>query len=242
MPPLVNTGPVIGHRGAAGLAPENTLAGLVRARASGCAWVEVDAKLTADGVAVLFHDDTLDRTTDGTGAFSGATWSALRSLDAGGWFSSQNTGEGVPTLVDALEFAADFGLGVNVEIKPSPGRAEETARAVLDALASSGRGLSVLLSSFDGDALALARDAWPDVPRALIVSVLDGDEVACAQALDCEGLHIPDKGLTAETVRALKAEGLSVRVYTVNGPARARDLWSWGVDAVFTDFPDRVKP
>src|SRR5947199_1375723 len=102
--------PVIGHRGAAAYAPENTLAGLRRARALGCEWVEFDVRLTGDGALVLCHDARLDRTTDGSGLISAMTLAAIRDRDAGVRFGAEFAGERVPTLGEALDLAADIGL------------------------------------------------------------------------------------------------------------------------------------
>lgn len=239
-PPGIVTGPVIGHRGAAGLAPENTMSGFVVARRLGCAWVEIDAKLTRDGVVILMHDDRLDRTTDGAGPVAQADFSAVRTLDAGGWFSPQTKGERVPTLIEALDFAVDLGLGVNVEIKPCPGREEETALDVIDVLAGLPNA-NVLISSFDAGAIAIAAARCPDRPRALLVDAktFEGADER-AVAMGCEGLHVPHSIMDGGRVNAIRARGLSVRCYTVNDPARAADLIGWGVEAVFSDYPDRL--
>jgi glycerophosphoryl diester phosphodiesterase len=89
---------VIGHRGAAARAPENTLAGLRRAKELGCSWIEFDVRLTADGVPVLCHDAKLDRTTDGSGLVAARSLSAILDCDAGAWFAQGLAGQGVPTL------------------------------------------------------------------------------------------------------------------------------------------------
>src|ERR1700675_1784021 len=109
-------GPVIGHRGAAAHAPENTLAGLRRAKALGCGWVEFDVRLTGDGALVLCHDPLLDRTTSGSGPVSAKSLAAIRQCDAGSWFAPSFAGERVPTLDEALLLAAELDLGANVEI------------------------------------------------------------------------------------------------------------------------------
>ena len=111
---------VCGHRGAAGHAPENTLASIKKAASLGVRWVEFDTKLTADGVAVLFHDDDLGRTTDGAGLMAETSLADVRCLDAGSWFGEEFQGEGVPTLEDAIRELSALGLGANVEIIQGP--------------------------------------------------------------------------------------------------------------------------
>ena len=131
--PALQLPPVIGHRGAAARAPENTLAGLRRAKALGCSWVEFDVRLTADGVPVLCHDARLDRTTDRTRAGGGPEPSRRSGdCDAGAWFGPAFAGERVPTLDEALALAAELDLGANIEIKAERGREYATAAAVAD--------------------------------------------------------------------------------------------------------------
>ena len=132
--------PVIGHRGAAAAAPENTLASLRKAKELGASWVEFDVKLTRDGVPILMHDERLERTTNGRGEVAQATLAELQELDAGGWFGPAFRGERVPTFEAALGLCAELGLGINVEIKPCPGREAETARVAVETLcAAAGR-------------------------------------------------------------------------------------------------------
>ena len=123
---------VIGHRGAAACAPENTLAGFRKAKALGCRWVEFDVRLTADGRPVLLHDNRLERTTDGRGRVSALSLAAVRRHDAGRWFHSSFAGERVPTLEQALMLLAELGLGANVELKAARGNEAATGALVAD--------------------------------------------------------------------------------------------------------------
>jgi hypothetical protein len=126
---------VVGHRGAAASAPENTLAGLRRAHQLGVGWVEFDVKLSGDGVPILMHDAVLERTTDGKGAVADTAYADIRALDAGAWFGPEFAGERVPSFDEAIDLLLSHGLGANVEIKPCPGRERETGAAVARRLA-----------------------------------------------------------------------------------------------------------
>src|SRR4029077_10571609 len=125
---------VVGHRGAAAAAPENTLESLRLAARQGAAMVEFDVKLTADGALILMHDDELDRTTTGHGAVAATALADIRALDAGGWFADAWRGARVPTLEAAIGLLEGCGLNANIEIKPCPGRGVETAEGVVACL------------------------------------------------------------------------------------------------------------
>ncbi len=239
---IISVPAVIGHRGAAGHAPENTLASLRKAAERGARWVEFDTKLTRDGAAVLFHDDTLERTTDGHGEVAETALADLRELDAGTWFDGTFAGERVPTLLDAMATLARLGLGAIVEIKPSPGREAETGRVVAGVLKSSWPETlpAPLISSFDPTALGAALDAAPNIRRALNVFRIPRGWRKRAKALNFRAVHCLERNLTARRVRALKDEGMAVRAFTVNDKARAETLFGWGVDGVISDYPDRI--
>lgn len=239
-PPLP---PVMGHRGAKGHAPENTVASLRKARELGAAWVEFDVKLTRDGVPVLMHDDTVTRTTDGRGAVAAKTLAEIRELDAGRWFSADFAGEPVPTLDETMAFLAAHDMGANVEIKPCPGREAETGAAVARALAARWMGMRKppFVASFSAESLAAARNAAPELPRGLLAEKLPAGWGAQLASLGCATLHLDQRRITAERVRAVRQAGYRVLAYTLNDAARARSLLDWGVESVITDYPERIR-
>jgi glycerophosphoryl diester phosphodiesterase len=233
--------PVIGHRGAAARAPENTLAGLRVAKALGCAWVEFDVRLTADGALVLCHDPSLDRTTSGTGAVSARSLPAIRNCDAGSRFGPSFAGERVPTLEEALRLAVELDLGANIEIKSDRGREYATAAAVAATIERlRGQAPSVLVSSFLPSALAALRDLAPQVPRGLLFRLIPRNWAAAASRLGCGVIGAEDRRLRPYGVAEIRAAGYQLVAYTVNDPARARLLFGWGVTSVFSDTPDII--
>ena len=125
---------IIGHRGAAGYAPENTLDSIKTAAEMGFDWVEFDVKLTKDSVPILFHDETLDRTTNGHGKVADTTFEEIRELEAGSWFSDGFAGVQVPSLEETIEVLIDLNMAVNMEIKPCPNRDKETAEMAIPCL------------------------------------------------------------------------------------------------------------
>lgn len=230
---------IIGHRGAAQAAPENTLESLREAKRQGARWVEVDAKLTSDNHVILLHDDLLDRTTSGKGAAAEAALTEIRALDAGAWFAPAFAGAKVPTLEETVRELIALDLNCNFEIKPCPGREQVTAEFVVRELQRlwPSHADKPLISSFAYESLKVAHHLAPEFPRALLV-----EEVPEAWREKCEGvaaiaLNPWHKTLTAEGTKAIKSAGYRVLSYTVNETARARELFNWGVDAVFSDAP-----
>jgi glycerophosphoryl diester phosphodiesterase len=234
----------VAHRGAGKLAPENTLAAIRHGASLGYRMFEIDAKLSGDGVLLLMHDATLERTSNGRGRVAGQDWRALSQLDAGSWHSAAFAGEGIPTLARVAAWLRANGCLVNVEIKPCPGREEETGAAVALEVRSLWKGAAVmpLLSSFSEDALAAARRAAPELPRALLTGDLPTDWVERCEVLGCVALDAHHATLSEDIVRQAHQRGLRVACYTLNDPARAKVLLDWGVDCVITDALDLIAP
>ena len=197
--------------------------------------------LSADGIPVLIHDETLDRTTDGSGRVADQPWSALARLDAGGRFHGAYAGEAVPRLADALALCARLGLAVNLEIKPAAGQDEVTARAVAALLQTAGFAGPLLLSSFSPAALAVVRAALPGVPRALLVESL-ADWSAKLRAVAASALHCPAAALIDGTATEVVRAGVPVAAFTVNEADLAEACWAAGAAALFTDRLDRLGP
>ena len=233
---------LIGHRGAAASAPENTLAGLRKAHAEGATWVEFDVKLTADGVPILMHDDRLGRTTNGRGKVAKMSSEDIAMLDAGGWFSPEFTGERVPTLKAALELCADLGMGINVELKPCRGRAEETAKAALKTIDEiwPDNLPQPLFSSFDRPSLTAVKAFKPDALLGFLCTRVPRNWSEVVQRLGCSTLNVSNRWIRQKHIAAARALDVPVLVYTVNDPARAKKLLDAGVTSVFTDHVQAV--
>ncbi|MBT3660936.1 MAG: glycerophosphodiester phosphodiesterase [Rhodospirillaceae bacterium] len=233
---------VIGHRGAAGHAPENTLASLRKAAELGVRWVEFDVMLSGDGVPVLFHDDKLARTTNGRGWLAGHDLAALKRLDSGSWFGPRFAGEPIATLSEALVVLSELGLGANIEVKPSTGLDSETGRVVGAALKGGWpAGIPApVISSFSTEALRTFADAAPEFSRALLVWPVPHDWRKQLDDLGCQALHCLSRRLREARAREIIAAGYALRCFTVNNPRRAQQLFKWGVDGVFSDYPDRI--
>jgi glycerophosphoryl diester phosphodiesterase len=239
--PGLDLPPVIGHRGAAARAPENTLAGFREAKRLGCAWVEFDVRLTGDGVPVVCHDSGLRRTTDGHGVIARLPLAMVQAYDAGRHVDPRFADERVPTLDEVLTLATELELGVNVEIKADRGLAAATAAAVAESLKRfAGRLRGVLVSSFIIEALEAFHPLMPEIPSGILLGRLPANWHALAGRLGCATINVAQQRLTAQRVARLSAAGYPVLAYTVNDPARARILYEWGVTSVFSDKPDII--
>ena len=232
------------HRGAGKLAPENTLAAMEVGFAHGYRMVEFDVKLSADGVAFLLHDDTLDRTTDARGPAGARPWSELSRLDAGSWHSRAFAREPLPTFETIARWAVENGVACNVEIKPMPGLDEETGTKV--ALAARGlfRDAAVppLLSSFSEASLAAARKATPELQRALLLEEIPADWKQRLARLECVAIDPDYHELTQPLVTEARRAGYRVVTYTPNAPDVVARLLEWGVDTVITDAVNVIPP
>jgi glycerophosphoryl diester phosphodiesterase len=219
---------VIGHRGAMAYAPENTLASFREARKRGAAWVEIDVKLTADGVPVVMHDDSLKRTM---GVERLVAQTPLAELPAD-----------VPTFEQAIACFLELRLGCNVEIKPCEGREAETGRVAVGTLRRCWPAAlpAPLLSSFKDESLKAAQAAAPEFARALLVGELGEDWRARAEAVGAVGMNVGRRKLTAEGALAVKRAGYVLSVWTVNDPDEARAIVGMGADCIITDAPDVI--
>ncbi len=234
---------IIAHRGVSSLAPENTMAAFVKCLEVGAKWFECDVRMLGDNSLIVAHDETAERTTTGTGRFFDLTFADLRRLDAGRWFGDGFRLERVPELATVLDLLNTTGLSANLELKFEESD-PEVVRTYLETIAHSTRALKqpdrVLVSSFSAELLSGMAALAPDLARALLVDEVGASVdqvVAQARDLGCDAVNPGLEGLTADRVQALKAAGLAVYVWTVNSVETARELAEWGVDGVFTDYP-----
>ena len=234
---------VIGHRGAAGYAPENTLASVQYAAELGVKWVEVDVKVTADEVPVLFHDDRLERTTDGQGCLARKSLAELAILDAGAWFGQSFIGQRIPTLAEVVGELERLGLGLHLELKPSPGQEEKTGRITAEIVKTlwPANLPAPVISSFKPVALAAFAEVAPFMSRALLVHKVPDNWSEKARLLGFSAIHCDFRYLRCHHVTSMRENGLTVRCFTVNEEYKASRLFSWGVASIFSDFPDRIR-
>ncbi|MDC4232231.1 glycerophosphoryl diester phosphodiesterase [Actinomyces sp. B33] len=234
---------IYAHRGAPTLAPENTIAAFSKAMEAGATWIEFDVDVIADGSLIVIHDDTLDRTTNGSGRYYGLDYSAIRRLDAGAWFSDTYRFERIPEAADVISFANASHLGMNLEIKPCYGGMElretlvENLRVAVSQVADPSR---LIVSSFDHEALARFHRACPQIALGWLFERHGQPGPTWQEGaadLGCVAVHPSVEGLTRAEVEQIREAGFDCNVWTVNDVDRAIELASWGVTGVFTDRP-----
>ncbi len=229
---------VIGHRGAALLAPENTLAAIKAAAATGVEWVEIDVCVIADGSLVIFHDNELDRCTNGSGVTAEATLPYLTGLDAGSWFDERFSGEPIPTLADALLCIQDLGLGLNLEIKFDEGDVNTIVPNVLSSLQAHWKNNDkLLISSFNKAILQRCHELNPERHFAQLYEEIPENWQFELEQIQAYSLHCHFEKLSKEKAIAIKEAGYKLLCYTANTLAEVEQHWGWGMDAIITDDP-----
>jgi glycerophosphoryl diester phosphodiesterase len=232
---------IIGHRGSAGTTPENTLLSFREAFEGGARAIEFDVVLTRDGVPVVFHDATLDRTTTGSGPIHEHTLAELKALDAGSWKLPTFTGEPIPTLEETLKLVREFDIIIDVELKPAPGRADATAKAAIEIIEEFWPGdcPTPLLSSFDPACLAVALDLKPYWPRLHLFDQYYEDwrmQIEKSQASFIGTTVSQPKQAIANFIDS----GIPAYFYTVNAVKQAEILFRLGAAGLFTDYPAQM--
>jgi glycerophosphoryl diester phosphodiesterase len=219
-------GVVYGHRGAAAEYPENTLPGFRRALELGIEGIELDVHLSKDGVPVVIHDETVDRTTNGKGAVADLTVAELRALDAG-------DGEHVPTLAEVLDLVGDE-LVVDIEVK-----ANAAGEAVLDEVR--GRDTRWLISSFDWDVLRYVRSVDKDAEIWVLALGATDDALKTVEELGATALALWQRAIDEDIAKMLIEKSIPFWPWTVNDLEQARELLEWGAFGICTDEPTKLQ-
>ncbi len=228
---------VMGHRGAAKLAPENTLASISAAANAGTQWVEIDVTIAADGL-VIFHDTTLDRCSNDSGPVQTKSIAELKKLDVGSWFSPNFNNETIPTLAEALNHIQSLGLSLNLEIKCAQKDVENIVPEVIKQLSHHWKDTSKLcISSFNKDVLIAVRDIDNDLRLSQIYKDIPDDWSETLSNIQAFSLNCDYQLLQKETAIAIKKAGYLLFCYTANEPELVQEHWQWGMDAVITDDP-----
>jgi len=229
----------IGHRGAAGTRPENTIISFNRAVELGCDGIEFDIHRTKDGHLVVIHDPTLNRTTTGSGWVREHTLATIKQLDAGKWKHAKYAGERVPTLAEVIQ-QTPSSLKLFIELKAGSIHYPGIEAELIQTLKAEGAMERTQISSFDHHGLRLIHELAPQIELGMLFADNPVDPVAMAKACGAQAIHPFYLWVQPPMVMAARAAGLKVNVWTVNDPGPISLLKQLQVDGVMSDYPDRI--
>ncbi|MBN1672774.1 MAG: glycerophosphodiester phosphodiesterase [Kiritimatiellae bacterium] len=237
-----NTGKVlvIGHRGALGHAPENTMASFKRGFELGADLIELDVHMSRDGLLACMHDADVSRTTDGNGRIKDMTRADIGKLDAGVKFDARFRGEPVPFLDEVLAWAGNR-VGLVIEIKGDPLPAPGIEDALVQRLRAHGMLDQAMVISFHHPAVRRVKELAPETATGILYACRLADTVGAARAARADSLRPSWAFWTADDVRTVHAAGLAASTWVANDEERFAYLAELGVDSIGTDYPDRLR-
>ena len=233
---------LIGHRGVKDLCPENTLESILKAFDLGLSFVEIDVKISKDRVPILLHDDTLDRTTNGSGLAIDYDYEKIKKLDAGKFFYKKNTNIFVPKLEDILNLCINNNGNLNIELKPNKNFEKENAHKIYEVTKNINQ-IDIFFSSFDMISILEISKLYPQSIRSFLLddfkeyNIDDLISISINQDLKICGLNIDH--VTADSIKKIKESNIAITVYSDKNInlSSANDIFSIGVDSIFIDNP-----
>lgn len=237
---MVNDMRIIGHRGAAAYAPENTIVSFQKALDLGCKFIEFDVMQSLDGDLFIFHDKFLARTSNGHGMFAQKKSAYIKTLDAGKWFAQKYSGVGIPTLQDTILWLNKKDVYANIEIKPSSGQVFAIAHASIDTIKrywAKDKELP-LVSSFNYQVLQVCRKLDAQVPLGFLINDWPRNWLDLMDKINCKTINVNHSAVDKRSVQFAIEHGITVNVFTVNRALQAKKFFKFGVSSVFSDYPD----
>jgi len=245
---MFNPPKLIGHRGVKNLSPENTLNSIELAYKLGLKWVEIDVKISKDLIPILLHDDTLERTTNGKGLPIDFNYYNLKKLDAGFYYYNYFTKIRIPTLKQVLSFCKKHKICLNIELKPNIGFEKNNVEAIAKLICNFNFTNKYYFSSFDWSSLILMKKFLPHAYYGLLIDTFNKD-ISLKNALDiCKKYKFSCCGfnkniINLDIMNEMKKHNLITTIYSEKNltPSEANELWSIGVESIFTDDPTEFK-
>ncbi|AZR74246.1 hypothetical protein BBF96_13060 [Anoxybacter fermentans] len=228
---------IIAHRGASGVAPENTLAAFRRAVQEGADGIEFDVHLTKDGEIVICHDETVDRTSNGMGYIYQLTLEELKRLDFGSWFSPEYEGEKILTLGEFFEQFAEYDFLINIEIKNSPIFYDGIEQKIWEQLQIYGLQEKVLVSSFYHRSLQILSQIAPSISLGVLCGCGPLEPWSMISGFQARSLNPNRFFVDRELIEQCHQMGYQVFTWTVNNKAEIKQMIEWQVDGIITNYP-----
>lgn len=230
---------IFAHRGFSGNYPENTMLAFQKMTETGCAGTEMDVQMTKDGALVVIHDETLDRTTNGTGWIKDLTLAEVRAVDADGRFGGKVPHQKIPTLEEYFDFVKDTNMITNIELKTSIYQYPGIEKAVIDMIDRFGLRDRVWLSSFNHYTILRCKEIAPEISGGLLINCWIKDVGEYAKKLGAQTVNAETEFLLEkEIVDDIHAHGVLAQAWTVNEPEQVRGLLDNGVDYIISNYPD----
>ncbi|MED3800332.1 glycerophosphodiester phosphodiesterase [Lysinibacillus xylanilyticus] len=231
---------IFAHRGVSAHYPENTMAAFVAASKLPITGIELDVHLTADRELVVIHDETINRTSNGSGFVKDYTLQELRAFDFGSWFSSKFDGEDIPTLGDVLELFAGTNHRINIELKTDVFPYNGIEALVIKEVAAYQMTERVIISSFNHESIQIVAQRAPYIEKAALFAEILVDFNGYTVQIPADAIHVSLPTAFRRSIQEALNEGATVRVYTVNDVEQAKQLQQLGVQAIFTDDPEKI--
>ncbi len=231
-----------------GYSPENTLISFEEGIRRGADLLEMDVQLSSDNEVVVMHDTSVDRTTDGSGLVRDLPWKKLKTIDAGVWFGPDYAGQNIPSLAEVIDrfrvrrTTTKHLIGFVVELKTVRGSGGSLADAVVALLSRENFADRCFVISFDAVALQEVRSAHKTIPTGLLFSE-DTEEgrIVQAKAIGAQAIFPRKTWVTSRGVAAAHKAGLAVATWTCNTKNEMKRIMTCGVDAIATNYPDRLR-
>ena len=232
---------ICGHRGAAKYKPENTISGFEWCIKNNISWSECDVQLTDENVALIIHDQTLDRTSNSSGFVQKVKLSQLESINVGIINSKENFYQKIPTLEELLTFCKKTNLNLNIEMKfYEPIKNDyrrKLVKKVLKTIKKTKTEKQVLISSFDIISLKILRESSLEIPLGALFDHLPLDWEQQIENLNIATIHLDFETVSVYQIKEITNKSFKPFVYTCNEPSKIKSLWNTGLEGVITDDP-----
>ncbi len=241
----LNLPKLIGHRGVKNLCPENTIESIKKAFDIGLRYVEVDVKISKDEIPILLHDDTLERTTTGTGLAVDFDYNFLKKLDAGQYFYNDKTNNFIPKLSDVLDLCKLMGGNLNIELKPNLNFEKKNVQKILD-LTKDIEDIEIFYSSFDLNSFIEISNLFVSSNRSFLLDSFDeyslNDLFSITGKYDANICGLNIEIISQEIIEKIKKKNLLITVYSEKNISKneAKDCFNIGVDSIFVDDPSKL--